>query len=425
MSTFKRISTDHKQQAVDILSTLLRFRTVGDYPKAYHEAINYLDKTARQMGMSPQIVSPSSDRPALIIRFDGQSKETLLLLSHLDVAPIIEANRWQYPPFSGCLAQGAVWGRGAVDCKGLVVVWLTILRWLREHKKKLKTSIILLVTTDEESGQGDSIRWLIERLSVNYRISCALNEGGGYPVQFGRKHFLTCQVGEKGHSRLRTTELDAIPKNLRAIKNPKTIHFFQPLSAVSRHLVKILLSPRFSHFDPRLLEKILSWQQRNSPQRLDLIELFCHQVTIYSDRGSVKLDLRLLPEDTLQSVEINHKNLLNRLQLQNCQWMLHNYYPSTLSPIHHSLYQRIASALKFICPHFGLIPHITPGYSDSRILRLMGIPVFGFFPLPMGTPITNIHSKNEYLKVSDLYKASEILLEIILQVTTHKTLYLL
>ena len=48
----------------------------------------------------------------------------------------------------------------------------------------------------------------------------------------------------------------------------------------------------------------------------------------------------------------------------------------------------------------------------------MGIPVFGFFPLITGTPITNIHSDDEHLKTSDLYYAIEILLEIILRVTS-------
>ena len=55
----------------------------------------------------------------------------------------------------------------------------------------------------------------------------------------------------------------------------------------------------------------------------------------------------------------------------------------------------------------------------------MGIPVFGFFPLIAGTPITNIHSDDEHLKTFDLYYAIEILLQIILRVTSTPTAGLL
>ena len=118
MLSVKRISDRYQRQAVDVLSSLLRFRTVGDSSTVYHEAVSYLDKTARQMGLTSQIMYPSTSRPLLVIKLDGQSKETLLLLSHLDVAPVSNASHWQYPPFGGDLAQGAIWGRGAGDCKG-------------------------------------------------------------------------------------------------------------------------------------------------------------------------------------------------------------------------------------------------------------------------------------------------------------------
>ena len=424
MLSVKRISDRYQRQAVDVLSSLLRFRTVGDSSTVYHEAVSYLDKTARQMGLTSQIMYPSTSRPLLVIKLDGQSKETLLLLSHLDVAPVSNASHWQYPPFGGYLAQGAIWGRGAVDCKGLVVVWLTILRWLQEYRKRLKTSIIFLVTTDEELGTGDSLRWVVERLSTKKYISCALNEGGGYPIQFGQKSFLTCQVGEKGHSLFFTTEQDKI-KKIGPKKRDKVIHLSQPLSAVSHHLVKMLLPPLFTQFSPRLLTAILSWQQRNSPQQLDLTQLFFHQATIHSGQDSLSLDFRFLPDNNIRSIEETHQNLQNRLRLQGIRWILQHCSPSTSSPIHHSLYHCIHTAIKSICPQFNVIPHITPGYSDSRVLRLMGIPVFGFFPLIAGTPITNIHSDDEHLKTFDLYYAIEILLEIILRVASTPTAGLL
>ena len=63
------------------------------------------------------------------LRGDGTGGEPLLLLSHLDVVPAA-ADLWTHGPFDGDVADGYIWGRGAVDMKNLLAMELTVVRML-------------------------------------------------------------------------------------------------------------------------------------------------------------------------------------------------------------------------------------------------------------------------------------------------------
>ena len=398
-------------QAVRILERLIQFKTVDnlDQNSDFETGAVYLLKVAHQMGLESRLELPVPNKPALVAKVAGRSEESLLLLAHLDVAPVDHPSQWKYPPFGGQLAGQAIWGRGAIDCKGLIVVWLTILQLLQDLQVPLRRSVVMMATTDEESGDGLGIRWLLDSTPEAEKVSCALNEGGGYPTQFGQRSFITCQVGEKGLIWLRACNDGSISFQSKRAHLPATIP-----TATHRLLETLLPFPLSYVCHGSMLAKLsLSWLQRCSPQKLDLESLFHQQVEISVDQNTVDLKLRILPSDDSNSTNLRHQ-LLQALKLENRPWQQIDQIPATVSSLNHPLYHQIESTVNSALPGFGLIPHVTSGYSDSQYLRQNGIPVFGFFPLPMGSPITNTHRLNEHLKVIDLRYALEILLEIVI-----------
>ena len=48
----------------------------------------------------------------------GENSRPVLFAGHMDVVPVQDPGVWKYPPFSGEIAEGTVWGRGAQDMKG-------------------------------------------------------------------------------------------------------------------------------------------------------------------------------------------------------------------------------------------------------------------------------------------------------------------
>ena len=407
----KRVSSRYLNRAVRILARLIQFETVGnsDQNSDFETAAAYLLKVTHQMGLESRLELPAPNKPALVVKVAGRSEESLLLLAHLDVAPVDQPSQWKYPPFGGQLAGQAIWGRGAIDCKGLIVVWLTILQLLQDLQVPLRRSVVMMVTTDEESGDGLGIRWLLDYTPEAEKVSCALNEGGGYLTQFGQRSFMTCQVGEKGLIWLRACNDGSVSFQSKRIHLPATI------PTVTHRLLEILLPFPLSYvYHSSMLAKLsLSWLQRRSPQKLDLESLFHQQVEIFVDQNTVDLKLRILPSDNSNNTNLR-RQFLQALKLENRPWQQIDQIPATVSSLDHPLYHQIESTVTTALPGFGLIPHVTPSYSDSQYLRRNGIPVFGFFPLPMGSPITNTHRLNEHLKVIDLRYALEILLEIVI-----------
>ncbi|HEV2005278.1 MAG TPA: M20/M25/M40 family metallo-hydrolase, partial [Candidatus Limnocylindrales bacterium] len=95
------------------------------------DAANYLAEALGAVGVPAEVFEPVPGRGSVVARLlgDGTGGPPLLLLSHLDVVPA-PAHRWTHDPFAGDVADGYVYGRGAVDMKDLVAMELEIFRLL-------------------------------------------------------------------------------------------------------------------------------------------------------------------------------------------------------------------------------------------------------------------------------------------------------
>ncbi len=97
----------------------------------------------------------------------GTGAPCLVFAGHTDVVPVGDAARWRFDPFSGELADGAVWGRGAADMKGAIAAFAAAaIDYVARHGMK-RGSIGFLITGDEEgpsiNGTEKLIRWAYER----------------------------------------------------------------------------------------------------------------------------------------------------------------------------------------------------------------------------------------------------------------------
>ncbi|NIO40030.1 MAG: M20/M25/M40 family metallo-hydrolase, partial [Burkholderiales bacterium] len=86
---------------------------------------------------------------------------SLVLLHHMDVVPV-EGQTWRYPPFEGRVADGAIWGRGAVDTKGSAIVMMAAMRALAASGIKPKYPIHYLAVPDEETQGPAGAGWFVD-----------------------------------------------------------------------------------------------------------------------------------------------------------------------------------------------------------------------------------------------------------------------
>ena len=154
---------------VELLQKLIRFNTTNP-PGKEREGITYIDSLLNEAGVQTTLLARDPQRPNLIARLAGQSKvPPLLLYGHVDVVTT-ENQTWQHPPFEGRLANGYVWGRGALDMKGGVAMMLAaFLRAKAPGHNKLclaRDEKMVTKTSHYTQGQLAKLRELATREGV-------------------------------------------------------------------------------------------------------------------------------------------------------------------------------------------------------------------------------------------------------------------
>jgi acetylornithine deacetylase/succinyl-diaminopimelate desuccinylase-like protein len=146
---------------VELLRELLRVRTINP-PGDEEEAAALVEAYLSDAGLETQILISPEGRPNLVARLAGPTDHPgLVLLSHSDVVPVEEEN-WSRDPFGGELAEGFIWGRGALDMKSICVMHAVAAAELARSGHTPSREVIVVVAADEETGGGEGGRWLLD-----------------------------------------------------------------------------------------------------------------------------------------------------------------------------------------------------------------------------------------------------------------------
>ena len=191
-----------RAEVTGYLQALIRIDTTNP-PGNESKAARYLEGILRQEGFDPLFVESAPARGNVLAQLAGGDEPPLMLLGHTDVVAA-EPEHWTHPPFSGALADGCVWGRGALDMKNMVATNLMVLLLLQREGVQLNRDIVFAATADEEAGKGNhGPGWIIDNRPDLWDAPLIITEGGGSDFAVGEQRFYTCQTGQKGLCRLR------------------------------------------------------------------------------------------------------------------------------------------------------------------------------------------------------------------------------
>jgi acetylornithine deacetylase/succinyl-diaminopimelate desuccinylase-like protein len=200
-------------EVVTLASELIAIDTTNigdpDVPGTEWAAAEYVAGKLAEVGYETTYVeSGSRGRGNVIARLAGAdpSRGALLVHGHLDVVPA-DAGEWTVHPFSGEVADGYVWGRGAVDMKGMVAMTLAVARRFRRDGVVPPRDLVFAFPADEEAGGILGARWLVEhRPDLFEGVTEAISEVGGFSVTVADdvRAYLV-ETAEKGSMWLRLT----------------------------------------------------------------------------------------------------------------------------------------------------------------------------------------------------------------------------
>jgi acetylornithine deacetylase/succinyl-diaminopimelate desuccinylase-like protein len=424
------------KETTQLLSELIQIDTTNP-PGNEHRAIEYLQKKLAREGIASEIFERERGRANLVARLRGQRPgKKLLLLSHVDVVPVPDPTRWKYPPFSGAIAEGYVWGRGALDMKNMTAIELAVFTLFKRAHLDFAGELIFAATADEEQGSNYGAEWLAKTHPETLRADWCLTEGGGMPLQIGSKTFYTIESVEKGlwwfKVRVRgTSGHGSLPHSDNALAKAAYIidrvaqHKFPKkiAPAVREFIVKAseALGPQLKTIALVLLDESqeldLSLLPKDSPISATLLNALVRTTisptmihagvkeNVIPDSCEFVLDCRLVPGYTQQKVRETLLELADQyrddIEIETIQ-----SHDVSESPIDDPFYKLIEQTVKEELPGVETIPIMLTGATDSRFVRELGVKSYGFCPFSTKMNLADreklIHNDNERVDIESI-----------------------
>ncbi|MEO9255685.1 MAG: M20/M25/M40 family metallo-hydrolase, partial [Tepidiformaceae bacterium] len=161
-------------EATSLLREYLRIDT-SNPPGNESKAVRFIGELLSAEGIPFETVESAPERGNLFARL-GPAEGGVCLLNHTDVVPV-EREFWDVDPFGGDLTEGMIWGRGALDMKGMGIIELMTFVLLKRQGIVLKKGLSFLAAADEEAGSTFGVTWLAEHRPQWMDTELVINEG--------------------------------------------------------------------------------------------------------------------------------------------------------------------------------------------------------------------------------------------------------
>lgn len=432
-----------------LLSDLIRIDTTNP-PGNEIEAARYLADDLSKEGINCELYESAPKRGSVVTRIEGTGeKPGLLLLSHLDVVAA-NLDEWSIDPFSGAVKDGFVWGRGALDMKGMTAIEAMALKLLKRNNVKLKGDVILAATADEEKGGSFGVDYLLRKHPEKIHAPYVLNEGGGLAISTQSRNIYVVQTAEKGilwvrikvkglpgHGSVPDSADNAILRANKVIEKLGQIRA-QPLivPTVARFLEELAkedpsLEQPLKHLlaKPELSDQILDELDKIAPNLgKEIRSRIKNTIAPTMIQGGVKeniipsecevvFDCRILPGQTSTQMLNQIRDVLGDVDSDKLTLEVLQTQEPSESPIETPLYSVITSTLRDFDLGCGVTPILMTSGTDSRYFRKMGSICYGFHPRRpealYGKIITREHGIDERISIKDLVFGTSVLYETI------------
>ena len=387
-------------------------------------------------GVETEILEAAPDRGNLLARLEGRSGEAgLMFMSHTDVVPVEDEDKWRFPPFSATIADERVYGRGSSDCKGLLTCQLMALRLLKRSGVELLDSLILASGADEEHGGRYGFGWLAQNHPDKLAAPWAVNEGGGTPIEAAGALTYVLGVGEKGRLQVEidvkgTSAHASVPWQgtnalYRLAQVVRRIEEYEPERDTSTSLFEHLSTFAIEHKpSPDNIDDIIAETEPSNPRFASLMRALSRMtVTPTMIRGGIKsnsvpesirltCDVRTLPHQDENYV----RRELNRILegISQVDFEIDYMAVPNSSPFDSDFARRIQTntARALERDDIGWVPAISTGFTDSRFTRPLGIITYGFNGShPDDDPMLNrVHGTDESVGIKSLISGTKIML---------------
>lgn len=430
------------ESAASELQNYLRIKTVRGNEKS---SALFLQELLKKENIDSRII-PHPDNPErvnLIAEIPGTEEGGgVILLNHMDVVEVDE-KEWTQAAFSGYKEGNRIYGRGAVDMKGLGLMQMYAFIQIKRSGIPLKHKLMFLAVADEETRSAYGARFLIEKHKDIFKgYEFIHNEGGTgtdgvavegskiFNIQYSEKGILWLELtakGDSGHGS--TPPVNYAAKNMMEFLNELLVYnnstiisdvtaafFYQmgeaspfPNSFVLKRSRNLLISP--------ILKGVI---QKNKHLRamtsntVSITGFDSHPagINVITNTTNASVDIRLLPG-------VDPDSMLSEIQAKADKYKVEikvkHKEAASVSPLETKFFKALSSTAIKTIPGTIVAPFLSPGTTDSSYFRLEGFKCYGLIPaLLTNKEIDGIHGKDESITTDQLKSGIQILYETIL-----------
>ena len=369
-----------------------------------------------------------------------------VLMGHIDTVPIVPDTevRWQYPPFSGEIRDGFIWGRGTMDDKFAVVGILSAVESLLKAGFQPTRTVYLVFGHDEELGGprgAEQIAKLLESRKV--QADFVLDEGGAIvegAVPGFERPVATIGIAEKGSISLELevktegghsstppehTAIGILSAGIEKLENkqmPKGLRgaagsFMQYVAPELPFSYRLALGNLWL-FEPVIGAALGASPAVNATLRTTTAVTMIHggvKANVLPTDARATVNFRTLPGDTSDVVTEHVRRVIDdpRIQIRVSEDARD---ASPISPTDSEAFTRLQTTIGQVFPNVVVAPFLTLGGTDSRHFTGIGRNVYRFSPLfATQEDLARVHGTNERIGVDNFARAIQFYAHLIQQ----------
>lgn len=435
MATLQELLSDvdaARDEIVELTQALVRIPTVntGVMPTGNETpAAELLSERLTAEGIPTEIIESAPGRGNLVARWESEGDgPSLMFMGHLDVVPAEDEEQWIHPPFAAEVADGRIWGRGAADMKATVAAEAIALIVLKRRGVVPSGDLRLVAAADEEAGGAYGVGWLATNRPDTLQADLAINEGGGQPIRHEGRVTYPIATGEKGRLEVEITVTGRGYHASAPWMADNAIYGARPvLDRICAYRPEVSVDAlMFRHLgaalglddpiSPQALERLIADIETRDPLLASWLKA-ASRMTIAATmiRAGVKsnsiaetcritCDVRTLPwqDDAYVARELD--KMLDGLD--NVRYEITTTAEPSASPYQTPFIERLMSATRTALdrPDISFMPGLATGFTDSRLVRPLGVLAYGFTPVhPDSDPnYAGAHNVNESIAIEDV-----------------------
>ncbi len=372
---------------------------------------------------------------SLLYTWQGSNPELdpVLLMAHQDVVPADPETlqMWEHPPFSGEIAEGYIWGRGALDIKNQLTAILESVENLLQSGFRPQRTVYLAFGHDEEIGGPQGAKVIARHLEEQgVRLAAVLDEGmpilqGSLPgveipvalVSNCEKGYLTLEFStelEAGHASTppKQTAIGILAQALARLEaHPMPGHpekmspLFQAIGGAAPLSTQMAFANLWLF--KRAIHKKLSVQPTTSAaiRTTTAVTIFQGGVkdNILPRQAHAAANFRLLPGDSIRDVCDHVRKVMADERVQFKFMEGGAWEASPVSPTDNPAFKAMEETLHQIFGGIPVAPFMMLGATDSRHYAAIAENIYRFSPMMLqADDIKRVHGLNERISVEQL-----------------------